>query len=133
MIRKVKHARKLSKKQTASKGGVSRTKVRSIHPAMRVFKGVYPQAGAPYELALRTKASISFCEKVLDGRQQPGGPMLIALLQSDVGRNILIALMGDAKPTWWKGFRRSLELADLVRNQARNQADIEKMQREMAE
>ncbi len=134
MTAKVARARRATKSRPAAKGGVSRTKVRTIHPAMQIFRGLFPQKGAaPFELAVRTRASASFCEKVLDGRQQPGAPMLVALLRSDVGREILIALMGDATPAWWRGFRRHLELAQLVKNQARLGASIEKMQREMAE
>lgn len=132
MTGKLKLPRARSKTRTRTNEGRNRSIRRSIHPAMRVFKELFPQKPA-FELALLTGASLSFCEKVLSGAHQPGPDMLVALLQSDVGREILIALMADAKPAWWKGFRRHLELAELVKNQARLGASIEKMQREMAE
>lgn len=135
MPAKLERARAIAKKPSGPKYGRIHLKVRSIHPAMRAFKALFANKNKklPTELELRTGASRSFCEKVLSGALQPGEPMITALLQSDVGDEILTALMGAARPRWWRGFRRSLDLAALVRAQARTQDAIEKMQREMAE
>jgi hypothetical protein len=132
MTRTVKPARGGSKTPVPSKGSGIRIKGKSIHPAIAAFKTVFPQ-GAAAELTVRTRASFSYCEKVLAGIQQPGERMITALLRSDVGREILIALVGDAKPTWWVGFSRHLQLAALVKAAAQTQKSIEAMQREMAE
>jgi hypothetical protein len=121
-----------AKKLLGSKGVRFRPKGRSIHPAMREFKRLFPQ-GTPFELAVRTEASVSFCDRVLRGVQQPGAPMLEALLRSDVGREMLIAVMGDARPPWWKGYRRHLTISELRRAQADHQRRIEALELEAAE
>lgn len=110
----------------------SRTNVQSISPVIIRFRQIFPQH-AVAELMKRTGAKHSHCEKVIAGSRELGAGFQQKLLQSDVGREILIALMADAKPKWWVGFRRHLELADIVKSKARLEASIEAMQREMAE
>jgi len=131
MTRKVKAARAASKKHSRQLAGKHPPKRGSISHAMLEFKRLFPQKTA-LELALRTGADVSHCERCLAGRRELGAGFQQRLLQSDVGREILIVLMGDARPKWWVGFRRHLRLAELVRNQARTQASIEAMQREFA-
>jgi hypothetical protein len=132
MKRTVSAGRIQSKSVTGQGAGKTRPAGRSISPAMREFKRIFPQQAA-LELAIITGADVRHCERCLSGHRDLGSKFQQRLLQSDVGREILIALMGDAKPRWWKGFRRHLDLADLVKAQARTQVAIEKMQREMAE
>lgn len=129
---KLTSARGRSKIRSGQQAGKSRPVGRSISPALEAFARIYPQQTA-VELALRTKADIRHCERCLSGKRELGPVFQARLLQSDVGREILIALMGDAKPKWWVGFRRHLDLAQLVKAQAQTQASIEKMQRELVE
>jgi len=107
---------------------------RQVHPAIVEFKRLHVGRGvAAKALHELTKASLSFCEKVLAGSLQPGADMLVSLLQSDVGREVLIAIMGEARPKWWASFRKNLEIADALRAQAELARKIEAMQREMGE
>ncbi|NEU95076.1 hypothetical protein [Bradyrhizobium uaiense] len=106
--------------------------MQSIHPAIAAFKRIFPQSTAA-RLHLQTGASLSFCDKVLSGAKQPGAPMLEALLRSDVGKDVLIAVMGAAKPAWWVGYRRHLELSELVKAESHLRKQIEAMQRDIAD
>lgn len=131
MNRKVKPPRATSKKHTGQLSSASRTSVRSISPVMKKFKELFPQYTAA-ELMKRTGAKFSHCEKVVTGKRDLGSVFQQKLLQSDVGRQILIVIMADSKADWWIGFHRHLKLADLVKAQARTQQSIEEMQRELA-
>lgn len=134
MGRRVRNARGSSKPQLTAKGPKQGRKGRSIHPALVAFRGLFPLK-TPENLRALTGASISFCKKVLDGRLQPGGPMLEALIFSDVGVPVLKAMAAarPTRPAWWSGFRRHLDLADAVKAQKAATALIEKLQREIAE
>lgn len=50
---------------------------------------------------------------------------LAALLRSDEGFEYLNAIMGDAKPVWWRSFRRGVRRAELRRQQIALQKAIE--------
>jgi hypothetical protein len=132
MRRKVNPSRGTSKTGPGHLAGKSRPNGRSISPALAMFARTFPRQTA-IELALRTGADTRHCERCLAGTRELGSAFQTRLLQSDVGREMLIALMGDAKPKWWVGFRRHLALAELVKTQAQTQASIEAMQRELAE
>lgn len=131
MTRKIKPARAVSKQHTGQLSSASRTTVRSISPVMRKFKQLFPKYTAA-ELMKRTGAKFSHCEKVVTGKRELGSLFQQKLLQSDVGKPILIVIMGESKADWWVGFHRHLKLADLVKAQARTQASIEAVQRELA-
>lgn len=132
MRRNVKPSRQTSKNRTRQLAGKLPSVGGSISSVIVCFRELFPQKTA-LELALRTGANISHCERCLAGSRELGSGFQAKLLQSDVGREILIALMGNAKPKWWVGFRRHLDLAQLVKVQAQTQASIEAMQRELAE
>ena len=125
MTRTVKPARAVSKKQPRQLAGKSPSTGGSIHPAMQVFKALFPQKTA-LELALRTGADLSHCERCLAGTRELGAGFQQKLLQSDVGREILIALMGDAKPASADKAQDD-ELAALRKQMAEMQAKLDKL------
>lgn len=128
----VKRPAKPANRRTGHLAGKSRPNGRSISAAMREFKRLFPTQTA-VELVLRTGADIRHCERCLTGRRDLGGKFQQKLLQSDVGREILIALMGDAAPAWWRGYRRHLKISELRRAQADHQRRIEALESEAAE
>ena len=58
------------------------------------------------------------CEYWLARRSGMSADSLAALLRSDEGFQILEAIIGDAKPVWWRAFKKSVRRADLRRQQA---------------
>jgi hypothetical protein len=58
---------------------------------------------------------------------------LIALLRSDLGRDVLFALMGDASPDWFTRYRKQLDVNAVRRQLAESQRLIEQLQREASE
>lgn len=132
MTRKLKPARAAAKSGPRQLAGKYPPTGGSISPVIRCFRELFPQ-GTVSELAYRTGADVKHCEKCLRGTRELGAGFQQKLLQSDVGKQILIALMGEARPPWWIGFRRHLKLAELVKEQARTRDAIEAMQRELAQ
>ena len=99
-----------SKLDPAPKGGKSRTKGRQIHPAIAVFLELNAGKAKPAALLEGlTGASRSFCEKVIDGRKQPGAAMLEALIRSEIGDQVINAI---AAPALAARSRRGSGLAD---------------------
>ncbi|MBR0695976.1 hypothetical protein [Bradyrhizobium lablabi] len=121
-----------AKKGTGHLAGRSRPDGRTIAPAMEVFRDLFPQQTAA-ELAIRTGADIRHCERCLGGYRDLGSGFQAKLLQSDVGDKILEAIMGEARPAWWIGFKKQLELSKLVKAEAELRKQIETMQRGMAD
>ncbi|MGY3689972.1 hypothetical protein ACVIGA_000052 [Bradyrhizobium sp. USDA 3240] len=121
-----------AKKRTGQLAGQKRPAGRTIAPAMQVFRRLFPHQTAA-ELAIRTGAEIRHCERCLAGDRDLGSAFQAKLLQSDVGDKILDAIMGEARPAWWVGFKKQLELSKLVKAQAELGRQIESMQRGMAD
>lgn len=86
------------------------------------------------EIAIRVGSGklgeVRNAERWLAGRVEPRSAELIKLLQSDVGLDVLTALMGEAKPAWWLRFRRHLKIAGLRTAIAEQQRAIEQLERE---
>lgn len=127
MIRKLTVQARASKNRPGQLAGKSRPVGRLISPILLTFQQIYPEQTA-IELALRTKADVRHCERCLAGSRELGALFQQRLLQSDVGREILIALMGDAKPAWWVALQRQMALSDLRRNLAEQKRQIEQLE-----
>lgn len=56
---------------------------------------------------------------------------LAETLRSDIGREVLEGLMGDAHPSWWPAFKADLVFADLERRETANREAIEELRREI--
>lgn len=78
---------------------------------MQKVRGLLPSAKSAHHLAILTDQSLSICQKVLCGQRPENLEMVTALLRSDMGREVLFALMGDAQPAWFIRYRRHLDVA----------------------
>lgn len=72
---------------------------------MRVARGLWPTKTAQ-ELAYRTSTSERMARYWLSQRYDLSADDLTALLRSEEGFKILEAIMGQARPIWWRRFKR---------------------------
>lgn len=87
----------------------------SISDAMRKARSLLPTTKAAKHLEILTDVPLSTCEKVISGGRSPNPEILVGLLRSDLGQDVLIALMGDAKPAWFVRYRKQLDVNALRR------------------
>lgn len=83
---------------------------------MRVARSLWPLK-TDLALASKTGASDRLCRYWLQEKYNLSADNLVALLREDEGLQILEAVMGEAKPIWWRDFRRSVKRAELRRQQ----------------
>lgn len=107
---------KTANQATAIVCGGDRTELRLVDQVMRVAQALWPRKTAA-ELALRTGNKTRACEYWLERRSGMSGEALAALLRSDEGFQVLEAIIGDAKPVWWRAFKRSVKRSELRRQQ----------------
>jgi hypothetical protein len=81
-----------------------------ISAVMRLARTLWPSKTA-LELASRTGASERMCRYWMSERFDISAEHLAELLRSDAGLAVLEALMGEARPDWWRGFKRQVSLA----------------------
>ncbi len=83
---------------------------------MRVARAVWP---LKTDLALAEKTGVSdrMCRYWLASKYKLSADDLCALLRSDDGLSFLRAIMGDARPMWWKRFEQSVRRSELRRAQ----------------
>ena len=91
-----------------------------IHTAITAVFPVKTAANMSAVTGLTPRA----CEYFLSRRTGLSSDAVVALLASEEGLTYLTALLGDAKPTWWKKLKRSAR-REIV------QREIEGLQREM--
>lgn len=82
-----------------------------ISPVMQKARDLLPKAKAAYHLHILTDQPLSTCQKMLCGDRAENPEMITALLRSDLGREVLDALMGDARPDWYVRYQRQLDVA----------------------
>jgi transcriptional regulator with XRE-family HTH domain len=96
--------------------GKNRPRGRSISPAMRVARGLWPSKTAN-ELAGLTGASVRTAERWLAGERTLSAGALSALLRSEYGLDFLAAVMADAQPRWWQRIQAYFAAIDAQRLQ----------------
>lgn len=101
--------------------------VRSISPIIQKFQDEFP-AKTALELALRTGASVSQCEKVLEGKRTLGGEFMEALLASDFGGAAVDVIARSSAAPWAKDYLRQRELSALRREHADHAARIRSLE-----
>lgn len=84
---------------------------------------IFPIKTAP-NMAATTRLSVRACEYFLSRRTGLSPNAVVALLQSEDGLTFLAALMGDAKPPWWKRLKQAAR-KEIV------QREIEDLEKEM--
>ena len=106
-----------AKEGTANLCGKDRNELRLIDSVVIAAQRLWPRKTAA-ELSLRTGTGVRACEYWLSRKTDMSADALAALLRSDAGLEILEAIVGDAKPNWWKQFARTIELSRLRKGQA---------------
>jgi hypothetical protein len=96
--------------------GNNRLTRRSISPAMRVARSLWPRKTAA-ELAELTGASLRTAERWLAGERALSTDALAALIRSEHGLDFLVALMADAEPAWWRRAKAYFAAIDAQRLQ----------------
>lgn len=81
---------------------------------MRVAQTLWPTK-TDMHLAHRTGTSDRMCRYWLANKYKLSVDDLAALLRSEEGLEVLTAMMGNAKPVWWAGFKRGVKRAELRR------------------
>jgi hypothetical protein len=84
---------------------------------MRVAQRLWPTK-TDQALAHKTGTSDRMCRYWLANKYKLSADDLAALLRSDEGFQILEAIIGEARPVWWRSFKRSVRRAELRRQQA---------------
>jgi hypothetical protein len=119
------HKRK-SRPRTAVRS--KRTDVRSISAIQRIAKHNFA-AKASLEIALRADVDLRSAEYWLAGNRAISGEALTSLLRSDIGFDLLRELMTGATSAWWRRFSRQMQISELRRRQAEQQALLERLER----
>jgi hypothetical protein len=86
-----------------------------IAQVIAAAQALWPRKTAA-ELALRSGASVRTCERWIGERCGLSAEALAELLRSEDGLKFLEAVMGDARPKWWRMFRRQIERGQIRRD-----------------
>jgi hypothetical protein len=92
---------------------------------MRAVRAFWPTPKHVKELRFHTRASDRMIQYWLANKYALSATDLANLLRSDAGFAVLESLMGEAKPAWWSGFKRSVKRADLRKRQAQLAKELE--------
>lgn len=122
-------SKRSSNRGTRKSAGKNPQKCGSISAILLKFREIFP-AKTALELALRTGADVKHCEKCLAGRAGLGAEFHAELIRSDVGFEILDALMGAARPEWWRGIRRQRDLSAMRRQIDESRRNLERLESE---
>lgn len=107
--------------------GKGRTSLRSIDAVIVAAQRLWPRKTAA-ELSVRTGNGVRACEYWLARRSDLSADALAALLRSDAGLEFLEAIIGDAKPTWWRQFARTIEMSRLRKQQDESRKRLERLE-----
>ena len=83
---------------------------------MRVAQALWPTK-PDIVLSDKTKRSDRLCRYWLENKYSLGADDLVLLLRTDEGLHVLEGIMGDARPIWWRDFKRGVKRAELRRQQ----------------
>ena len=111
--------------------GKYRHMCRRVATVMRLMRGSFGTKAA-LELALRTDADQRSAECWLAGKGM-SAENFAALICSDIGDQVLDAMMGaDAKtwPEWYAGFRRQVQISSLRRGLTEQQRALAALEQE---
>jgi|GEM_PF-4784306 len=84
--------------------------VRPISPVMQKLRDLLPEKKPHVHMHLATDLSLSYCEKLLDGRRKQTDEVLVALLRSKLGREVLFTVMDGADADWFVRYRKQLDI-----------------------
>lgn len=116
-----------AKTSTATLCGEFRTTLRLTDAVMRAAQRVWPRKTAA-ELSVRTGTGVRACEYWLARQTDMSADALAGLLRSDVGLEVLEAIIGDARPVWWRQFARTIELSRVRKSQDEARRRLERLE-----
>lgn len=104
-----------------------------ISPVMQIVKSLLPAQKAAQHLALLIDEPLGNCQKLLSGDRVENTRQLTALLQSDLGKDVLFALMDGARPGWFAKYAKQLEINEARRHVKESMRRIDALQDEASE
>lgn len=97
---------------------------------MDVAKEALRPRNVAYELSYLTGVPVPSVQKMMSGDRPVNLELVVGLLRSDHGREVLFALLGDAAPEWATKYRKQLSVNDARRQLLEAQRRIEALQQE---
>lgn len=98
---------------------------------MQKVRDLLPEQKRPAQLHFLTEVPLSTCQKMVAGLTPENLELVTGLLRSDYGREILFALMGDARPDWFVKYRRQLDVIEANRSLRETQRKVDALQSEV--
>lgn len=111
----------------AKRCGGDRTALRLTDAVMRAAQAIWPRKTAA-ELSMRTGTQVRACEYWLSRKTEMSAEALAGLLRSEAGLEILEAIIGEARPAWWKQFARTIEMSRLRKAQDEARRRLERLE-----
>lgn len=115
-----------AKMGTARSCGRDRKGLRLNSSVMQISRDLWPVKTSQY-LADLTGYSIRSCEYWLSGKVVIPSDALAMLLQSEQGREFLVAVMADRTPRWWLRLKAWLSAIDLAAEQIKHRRKLRKL------
>lgn len=116
----------IAKTGAAQSCSQSRTAVQLNSNVMRISRTIWPVKTSQY-LAGMTGYSVRACEYWLSGKRVIPSDALALLMQSENGREFLVAVMADNTPRWWLRLKAWLSAVDLAVEQAKHRRKLREL------
>jgi hypothetical protein len=100
---------------------------------MQKVRDLLPAHKSAHHLAILIDEPLGNCQKLLCGVRSENAAQLAKLLRSEFGREVLFALMGEARPDWFTRYRKQLDVNAARKQLAETQRAIETMQQGLIE
>lgn len=116
----------LAKSGTAQSCSRARKAVQLNSEVMRISREIWPVKTSQY-LADLTGYSVRACEYWLSGARVLPADALASLMQSESGREFLVAALADSTPRWWLRLKAWLSAVDIAVEQAKHRRKLRKL------
>lgn len=116
----------------AAKSRLVARRFRRFGSIVPLFRSLWPNK-TDAELASRIGVSDRWCRQILAEKAKLSSEALAALLRTEDGLAVLEALMADAKPKWWRKFKRQMAFAEVRRLQDETRKRLDALEREEIE
>lgn len=103
-----------------------RKAVRLNGDVMRISREIWPVKTSQY-LADMTGYSVRACEYWLSGTRVLPADALASLMQSENGREFLVAALADSTPRWWLRLKAWLSAVDIAVEQAKHRRKLRRL------
>jgi hypothetical protein len=133
MTRKLKPARHAAKSARFRKRKLNCTTGNPISYLMQVVKNLLPARKPAWHLHILTGAGLSTCQKVLSGHRAENGDLILALLRSPHGWDVLQAVMAEADQPWFEDLRDLVDINQLKRDALRMKRDLDRREQRLLE